>query len=110
MDIRNRAAKNIEELFRPFSYKVDIMSTKYAVCIALQNLGGDDTRAIYELHFNDRPRFFGVSSLEFPQSAKAELTFMKKWSSATDVTLLEDKDPYFLFELKEPFGIHFVKS
>lgn len=107
MDIFNRAAKSIEDLFAPFEFKLDEGKIKHPVCIALENLGGDDTRAVYAIYFDDKPRFFGVSSLEFTQTAEAELEWMKQWAQPSEIQLIEAKAPYFLFELVSPFGVTF---
>ncbi len=111
MNITNRIPKTVEDIFSDFKFDLDLSSIKSAVCIAYQNLGGNDTRAVYEIYVNDLPRFFAASVLEYPESASNELNDMQMWTEAKSIKLLDEKKSQgfnlFLFELDSPFGIYF---
>ena len=113
MNITNRVAKTVDDMFFPFKYKLDTSTVTSAVCIALTNFGGDDTRAVYEIYVNDTPRFFAVSTLEYPEDENFELEAVKKWVESNKVKLLEKCETayldFYLFELISPFGISFGK-
>lgn len=111
MNISNKAAETVEGLFTPFKYKLDPLAVTSATCIALTNFGGDDARAVYEIYVNNEPRFFTVSTLEYPEEVVAEQQWIDKWTKPKNITFLEKIEAehldYYLFELISPFGISF---
>jgi hypothetical protein len=111
MNIVNRASRTTEDLFSPFEYKINPDTVTHATCIALTNLGGDDTRAVYEVYANNKPRFFALSMLEYPEEETQELEYIRKWTEASSIKFIGKHETeyldYYLFELESPFGISF---
>ena len=111
MNIENRAAKTLQGLFTPFKTDISFDDATSAVCIALQNFGGEDTRAVYEIYIAKQPHFFAVSNLEYDEDDEAEVQYTKTWTEAEEVKLIDkysnDYSNSYLFELQSPFGIHF---
>lgn len=112
MNITNRVAQTIDEIFSPFEYQIDRDAIHAATCIAYQNLGGYDTRGIYVMGGQSgHPRFFAFSMLEEEVDGAAEAETIKKWADAEDVEFIEKAFAPFLVlylcEVKKPFGIWF---
>jgi hypothetical protein len=100
---------DIGELFKNFSYDPQGSKLSRSRCIFYANYGGYDWRAVFEVYIDSKPRFYGVSSLEYPEVVDEELGHMMSIAETKHVTLIAEKDgkhgPAFLFELVEPFGI-----
>jgi hypothetical protein len=113
MNITYLTTKTVEEIFGRFEYPIDFSTISSATCIAYQNFGGEDRRSVFEIYINKQPRFFSVSILEYSEDSATELAYIKKWTEATNVELLDkqigENHEFYLFELNSPFGIHFGK-
>lgn len=110
MNIIARICKTVEEIFDPFQYHIDSSLVSRATCIAHENFGGYDSRTVYEIYVDNKPRFFIVSIREIPEGDSQEAQYLKGWTRSSDVLLVGTNETGYLFEVKLPFGIQFRNS
>lgn len=108
MQVRYYSASTLEDVFRRFKFTLNEDEIDSVHCLAHEGITNDEVTSLYEIRFkNGEYRFFGVIELDQVGDEDEEKAFILDWARAKDVTTLEVTDTNYLFELKEPFSIHY---